>query len=68
MAKTVVLITKEALSPYNVNEVFSVGEEEAKALLDTKKVAKFDPKNSEHAAALVAQRGKTEDVEVEEAK
>lgn len=63
MAKTVVLITKEALSPYNANEVFTVGEDEAKALLETKKVEKFDAKKAEHAEALVAQRGKTEDVE-----
>jgi hypothetical protein len=62
---SVVLITKEALSPYNANEVFSIGNEEAKLLLDTKKVEKFDPKNKAHAEALVAQRGKDADVEVE---
>lgn len=67
MSKTVTLITTEALSPYNKGEVFTVGEAEAKALLSAKevKVAKFDPKNKEHADALVAQRGKTEDAEAD---
>lgn len=67
MAELVTLITVEPLSPYNKGEVFTVTEKEAKALLNPKvgesKVVKFDAKNKEHAAALVAQRGKTEDVE-----
>lgn len=75
MAKLVTLITTEALSPYNANEVFTVTEAEADALLNPRdekgrkaesKVVKFDAKKQEHADALVAQRGKTEDVEVEE--
>ena len=79
MAKFVTLITTEALSPYNKNEVFSVTEREAEALLNPvvvnengksvkidSKVEVFDAKREAHAAALVAQRGKTKDVEPEE--
>lgn len=58
-----VLLTVEPLSPYNQNEVFSVGEQEAKLLLETKKVVKYDPKNPKHVEALTAQRGKPADAE-----
>lgn len=57
--KQVVLLTVESLAPYNANEVFTVGDKEAKLLLDTKKVVKYDPKNADHVAALEAQRGKS---------
>lgn len=72
--KMVTLITTAALSPYNEGEVFTVTEAEAALLLAPKdekgrsldsKVVKFDPKNEKHAAALVAQRGKTEDAPAE---
>lgn len=60
---SVTLLTVEALQPYNANEVFTVGEEDAKKLLETKKVVKYDAKNKDHVAALEAQRGKTADAE-----
>lgn len=65
MANTVTLLTVKPLSPYNANEVFTVGAAEAKKLLETEKVVKFDPKNKDHADALVAQRGKSEDAATE---
>lgn len=77
MVKTVTLITTDHLSPYNEGEVFTVTEAEADLLLNptdergkkiASKVVKFDAKNADHAKALVAQRGKTEDAPAEEAK
>lgn len=59
----VTLITKEALQPYNKGEVFTVGEKEAKLVLATERVEKYDPKNKDHVAALEAQRGKPADAE-----
>lgn len=75
MTKFVTLITTEGLSPYNANEVFTVTDVEAEALLNptdqrgkkiASKVVKFDAKKEDHVKALNAQRGKTEDVETTE--
>jgi cell division septum initiation protein DivIVA len=66
--KKVTLITTEALSPYNKDEVFTVSAEEAEKLLKSDvghKVKKFDPKNPDHVAKLEAQRGKPMDQDAE---
>jgi len=72
----VTVIATDLITPYVKGEVFTVPKYVANGLLDPNrvdedgksisvKVEKFDPKNADHAAALVAQRGKTEDVEPE---
>jgi hypothetical protein len=79
MSAQVTLITTAPLSPYNQGEVFTVSADEADLLLNPvvvnekgkavkveSKVEVFDPKNKNHAAALVAQRGKEFDVEPED--
>ncbi|MDQ0672943.1 hypothetical protein QFZ36_000504 [Pseudarthrobacter siccitolerans] len=75
----VTLLATGTVTPYFKGDVFTVPAYVAKALLDPNrkdadgnsievKVEKFDKTNKDHAAALVAQRGKTEDAEVEAVK
>lgn len=70
----VTLVTTDILTPYAPGEIFTVPQYVADALLDPErededgnvlpvKVRRYDEKND--AEALAAQRGKTEDVEVE---
>ena len=75
----VTLIATGTVTPYFKGDVFTVAKYVADALLDKNRkdadgkpvevrVEKFDKNNRDHAAALVAQRGKTEDAEVEAVK
>ncbi|OAE01864.1 hypothetical protein A6A22_10880 [Arthrobacter sp. OY3WO11] len=73
------MIATDTVTPYFKGDVFTVPKYVAAALLDKNRkdaegktlevrVEKFDEKNKDHAAALVAQRGKTEDAKVEAVK
>jgi hypothetical protein len=84
MAKEqVTLIATDTVTPYFKGDVFTVDKDTADALLDKRharhpkdedgnplpvKVERYDEGNKKHKEALDTQRGKTEDVEVENAR
>ncbi len=56
--ESVTLLFTDVFTPYAKGEVATFAGDVAELILETEKAVKFDAENADHAAALVAQRGK----------